>query len=153
MDKNDYFLISAIVSVISVAVTVIGWIVTNRANNKNSREILKAQEINKSIDDLLATLSDNYDSILKELSNETYDIGYYARINYVERIRILANALRETDGYKNELSQSELNTLIISLRKISTNDENFSEENKISTPSRAISIQNKFIQKFSKNLT
>lgn len=153
MDKETFLAVSASANVIAILITVVGWVVTNRANNKNSLDILKLQEVNSAIDEMYEVLRKNYESILLEFSDGDSTLEYYKRVNYVERIRLLCSALYQTRKYDDKITEEEVNKLVVKLRQISTDDTYYDDTQKISTPSRAISLINQFAKVFYKELS
>jgi hypothetical protein len=137
---------SAFFAALGLLLTAIGWNVSTNLNSKRNFEFYRLQETNKTIDDLEKSLDKLNELLIETFKCENQNDTYFHRVALVEKIRITCNSISSiSQGY------GDFHGLIVELRKVATDDTNFSLIKKHSVLRSYSHSQNKFLQYFRKS--
>ncbi|CAI2036248.1 Uncharacterised protein [Serratia fonticola] len=148
MSQTDStFTPAVIIAIISIVITIVGWIVTALIAMSNNSRNLKKLEVNRLIDELFFKLDFIYNEMLNlaQDKNANKTMAYYIFIAAVRHIEFTCNRIMSLDG--NKPSDSGL---IAELRQVSTDDRKYESSKIGSTLAELQHVNEKIKSKYNK---
>ncbi|HHQ4762959.1 TPA: hypothetical protein ACSP8C_003362 [Aeromonas veronii] len=147
--KNGELPSTAAVALSTIPITLLGWFASASLNRKNAATQAKNSEVNKAIEQIeaaLKDLSESFSTAMKETDRKAQDSVIIAQINVakVQRIKNLLARLHALDS-----SQESMDSYIIQLRKLATDESNFVSDDKLAkTFNMLVRIEERMCSRF-----